>query len=311
MKHFSSNISKALSSTVEQDFEIKIQKINQILKLYLNKLKIWNSQAINRISINQFNDPDMKEETKRYIAIRDLIKEDREIEYLLKEGYAIIDILREFFTGEKITYAIGVEYYGKLYEGNLTLSQILKLAAITVDWKGGMNSLVKLRLSGSNKSQIINMLGKQEVRSSLYTQIRNFASSNKKYNKGNLYEAYKVMKYENGSNEIPPAIWSEDRFLQIYSDVTKNTQSFIKGGDFLNEQIKFFGDSVPSLASLSTIRNFCNFFVQLTNQFSGPSLIQGLQYYFLKQEAIQKAELDIDQYIKDQVDLILKNLNQI
>ena len=42
----------------------------------------------------------MKEELKRYIASKQMIKIAPEIEDLLKEGYQIIDIIREKITGE-------------------------------------------------------------------------------------------------------------------------------------------------------------------------------------------------------------------
>jgi hypothetical protein len=63
----------------------------------------------------------MKEELRRYIATKQMIKVLPEIEQLLKEGYQMIDIIREKITGEQIRYFVGVEYKGRLYEGYVSM----------------------------------------------------------------------------------------------------------------------------------------------------------------------------------------------
>jgi hypothetical protein len=138
--------------------------------------------------------------------------------------------------------------------------------------------LVKLRLSGLSKGNLKDMLEevenlKDSTHSTLYSSIRAYASSTQKYNKGNLYEVYRVLKGRYGSNEIPPASWSAEEFEEVYLSVIRNTASFVKGGDILTEQVKFFGTSVPSLVSLGTIRNTLEAFMAITQSFSGSQLV--------------------------------------
>ena len=304
-------LSSAIAPEIGSNMEAVVANVRTKVTQYLAALEQWNKVATNTIKTPYIQDLDVKPEVRRYIAAKEAIRLQPQIEELLKQGYVIIDLVREFFTGQHITYQVGVEYYGKLYEGQLSMEQIMSLAKVQPDWKGSVNSMVKLRLSGTSKGNLKEML--QEVEdlkkgshTTLYSSIRAYASSTAKYNKGNLYEVYRVLKGRYGANEIPPASWNTEEFEEVYTSVVRNTASFVKGGDILTEQVKFFGTSVPSLAALGTIRTTLATFNAITQTFSGAELTQGLQYYFMKSEDIAAASLAIDPYIEEKVDEIEK-----
>ena len=251
----------------------------------------------------------MKEELKRYIAAKQMIKIAPEIENLLKEGYQMIDIIREKITGEHIRYFIGVEYKGKLYEGYLSMEQILNIAKVTPQWKGSLSSMVKLRLRGTNKGTLAGLLedvgsvrDTDEQHSTLYSAVRAYASASGKSNQGNIYETYRALRARYSSNRIPPAIWNPDEFDALYLATRKNTGSFVTGGDILNDQIKFFGRSVPSLASISTIKDTLTIFVNSLSTLSGVQLDNSLNELFNTNAAINEAASVIDEFIDDTVD---------
>ena len=255
----------------------------------------------------------MKPELQRYITAKEMIKLNPQIEKQLKDGYLIIDKIREYFTGESITYAVGVEYNGKLYEGNLTIEQILNMAQITPEWKGSINSMVKLRLTGTSRGVLASQLQEIEdfksgTHSTLYSSIRAYASSNSKYNKGNIYEAYKVLKYSYGDNRIPPSEWNSEEFESVLMSVKKNTGSYVKGGDILTEQIKFFGGRAPSLTTLATIRTTLKQFNALLSTFSGNKLKTGLNQLFLKEESLAAASQSFEDFTEEEIDKLLSIL---
>ena len=123
----SQELSSEVSTYSNETISLLVSKINN----YLKRVEAWNKRTTAYYNKIAQNDPDMKEELKRYIAAKQMIKIAPEIENLLKEGYQMIDIIREKITGEHIRYFIGVEYKGKLYEGYLSMEQILNIAKVT------------------------------------------------------------------------------------------------------------------------------------------------------------------------------------
>ena len=251
----------------------------------------------------------MKEELKRYIATKQMIKVAPEIESLLKEGYQMIDIIREKITGEQIQYFIGVEYKGKLYEGYVTMEQILNMAKATPQWKGSLSSMIKLRLSGTNKGNLASLL--EEVGSfreeggkhtTLYSAVRAYASASGKTNQGNIYETYRALRARYKDDRIPPAIWNPDEFDTLYLATRKNTGSFVTGGDILNDQVKFFGGSVPSLASISTIRDTLTTFINSISTLSGADLDQALNTLFNNNANLDQVADNLEKYTDDVID---------
>ena len=307
MSSYSQSIKKILSNELSQDIStysietlsLLILKINN----YLKKIELWNKRTTAYYNNTIWSDPDMKDEMKRYLTTKQMIKVMPEIENLLKEGYQIIDIIREKITGEQIKYFIGVEYKGKLYEGYLSMEQILSMAKATPQWKGSLSSTIKLRLSGVSKGDLSKLLEdvgsfreKDEKHSTLYSAIRAYASSSGKTNQGNIYETYRALKTRYSSNTIPSAVWNPDEFDTLYMATRKNTGSFVTGGDILNDQIKFFGGSAPSLASISTIRDTLTIFVNSISTLSGIELVDSLNNLFNNTKVVSEAALTVDDY---------------
>ena len=311
MSTYSQSIKKILSQELGQEvstysaetISLLISKINN----YLKKIDLWNKRTTAYYNKMAQNDPDMKKELRRYIASKEMIKIAPEIESFLKEGYQMIDIIREKITGEQIKYFIGVEYNGHLYEGYLSMEQILSMAKVTPQWKGSLSSMVKLRLSGTNKGTLAGLLedvgsfrDSDNKHSTLYSAVRAYASSNGKTNKGNVYETYRALRSRYKSNNI--AVWDPDEFDALYLATRKNTGSFVTGGDILNDQIKFFGESVPSLASISTIRDTLFAFTNSLSTLSGATLNKSLNQLFNNNPNINKASLEVDIFINETVD---------
>lgn len=144
-----------------------------------------------------------------------------------------------------------------------------------------------------------------EGHSTLWSSIRNYVG--KKTNRGNVYEAYRVMVARQGTNKIPPATWSAEEFDSIFKMVKQNTTSWTKGGDFLNEQIKFFAGN-PSLTTLHTIKQTFEELQNIIQSFSGNDLVQGLQYYFQKDDVTLQAASAIEPFIQEKIDQLLKSL---
>ena len=312
-KILSQELSQEVSSYSTETINLLISKINN----YLKRVEIWNQKTTAYYRQIAQEDPNMKEDLKRYLATKEMIKVMPEIERLLKEGYQIIDIIREKITGEQIKYFIGVEYKGNLYEGYLSMEQILNISKATPQWKGSLSSMIKLRLSGINKSTLADLLEDMgsfrengQKHKTLYSAVRAYASASGKKNQGNVYEAYRDLRSRYSSDTIPPAIWDPDEFDTLYLAARKNTSSFVTGGDILNDQIKFFGRSVPSLASISTIRDTLTIFTNSLSNLSGSSLDQSLNELFNNNSTINNAALAADEAIDEIVDKEILSLLQ-
>ena len=301
----SQELSQAVSSYSHETLVSLTVKINN----YLKRVDGWNKRTTAYYNSIAQNDPDMKEELRRYIATKQMIKVLPEIEQLLKEGYQMIDIIREKITGEQIRYFVGVEYKGRLYEGYVSMEQILSMARATPQWKGSMSSMIKLRLSGTNKGSLADLLEdvgsfreQDGKHSTLYSAVRAYASSSGKTNQGNIYETYRALRSRYSSDNIPPAVWNPDEFDTLYLATRKNTGSFVTGGDILNDQVKFFGGSVPSLASISTIRDTLTTFVNSISNLTGQELDSALNRLFNNNSGLDQAAKDVEAFVDETVE---------
>ena len=205
LKDILSSVLSKESGNYTQSF---LELLNNEIKMFL--LEINNIMYMFNYQINKslMYDQNLSETFRRYIIAKDMIKHQPKIEQILKQGYYIIDQIREAFTGEELLYQVGVTYYGKMYEGKIPLSQILKMSKVEPVWKNSANNIFKLRLSNIQKSELSNILKEDKPEdskhSTLWSSISAYASAQKKKNFGNLYEAYRVLYYQRGSNKIPP-----------------------------------------------------------------------------------------------------------
>ena len=313
--NFAPEIRALIDNELADQGAIYSQDFLNNISLYISKYLQSIQQMENRwnihfkwISVALDSESNLNDYAKRYIAAKDFIKNNNEIESILKQGYEIIDILRENYIGEKIKYSVGVSYRGKLYEGTLNLQDILSIAKIDIIWKSSIDNIFKLRLSGLNKSTLIEKLSTPyDGGSTLYSSIRDY-SKNKKWNEGNLYEAYKLYKIEQGSNRIPPAKFVAEHFEELLAQVRSNTTSFVKGGDILDESVKFFGRSMPSLASLKTIKTTLTSFNEIITQTNMNNIKSGLKLLFDRDATLDGIDLDLKNMTEEEVEKVVSIL---
>lgn len=241
--------------TKESSLIIRNQ-INSYLRLLDKLYSDINLQVIKAKKISK--SIGANEEYMNYQIFKSLSYNQSAVNTLLTSGYSLIDQIRTFFTGEKITYTVGVEYYGTLYEFPMTMDQILSYSKATYNTRAKVENAFKLRLS-ARKKDLVDLAQRHEQKlmssmkdvSSVYSAVRKYTGV-KKLNQGNIYEAYRVYTQRYGF-KVPPSFRTK-QFDKILTEVQSNTASFVQGGDIGEEQIKFFGRSAPSLASTQTIR---------------------------------------------------------
>lgn len=214
--------------------------------------------------INQYEDFDADKTTVEYALFKKLSYQESEIEELLKEGYILMDLLRTFFTGETITYTIGLPYRGVLYEKQMTIEELFQYTHAEYGTKSKINNLFKLRMTNKkglrealqedSHTIVSKMDDASTVWSSIWHYIKSDSANNKNKNLGNAYEVYRVIVGTRGTNEIPPPGPTIDEIESVFDKVRSNTASSMKGGDFMTEQIKYFS-SAPSLVTTSLIRS--------------------------------------------------------
>lgn len=237
----------------------QIKQYNLELKIFYDKIDM-----LSRPIITEQQKDDV---TKTYEIFKQLRYLEPEADKILKDGYRVLDILREFFTKEKITYQIGIEYYGDLYEKTLTLDELLQYTTVSYNTRSKVDNLYKLRMT--NKSGLRQafqqasdtLITKKGDSSTVYSKIREYVkaqpSTSKDKNEGNAYEVYRLLMLErNNKNKIPPNL-SDETIADTFERIRGNITSSIQGGDILTEQVKFFS-SAPSLITTANIRNNLN-----------------------------------------------------
>ncbi len=285
--------------------------LNNNIKAFLGKIDSWQASAKSKLHkyTLTYKDPadqqlhsklHYKEKKKALEGL--LIGPGLTAEQILKEGYLLIDEIRTKITGEEIVYSIGVQYRGKLYEGRVSIQDIISRSKATI---GGdtLDSIVKLRIQAPKsewKSLIEidnNGIAFENNHSSLYTSIRAFSIENKIKNWGNIYETYKLLVNKYGGNRIPPAHFNEMEFIAAYLETVRNTESFAQGGDILNEQVKFFGGSAPSLTTLATIKNVLTRFSAALSTANINVIQETVQSIFMKEDKPKRAAEDLEKEV--------------
>lgn len=254
-----------------------IQTYNLQLENFYNKIQVLSRPIIAE---------NASDTTKTYEIFRKLRYLEPEADKILKDGYIILDMLREFFTKEKITYRIGIEYRGDLYEKTIDLEELLKYTKVDYNTKSKIDNLYKLRMT--NKSNLRQAFQREENTltakrgdsSTVYSRIREYVkaqpSTSKDRNKGNAYEVYRLLMLErNNINKIPPELSNED-IASTFDRIRKNIVSSTQGGDILTEQVKFFS-SAPSLITTANIRNNLKEIEVVFNQFINSNNSQEFQ----------------------------------
>lgn len=288
-----------------------LSALNTSIKGFLKKIETWQMLARSKLNdyMVTYKDPaDQQLYSKLHSAEKKralegiLIGPGLTAESILKEGYILIDEIRTKVTGENITYGIGVQYKGKLYEGTVSMQDIISRAKVEIDGNT-LDSIIKLRIQAPKREwkSLVETendgISFKNDHSSLFTSIRAFSIENKIKNWGNIYETYKLLVSKYGSNRIPPATFNEMEFIAAYLETVKNTESFAQGGDILNEQVKFFGGSAPSLASLATIRDVLTRFSAALSTANMSTIQTAVKEIFMKQNKPKRAAEDLEEEV--------------
>lgn len=313
-------LAEALSSPSEQTTKIYLQQVWGALDNYLNSLNnfYYQIEAQSRPIIDQYESANADKNTISYAVFKHLNYVDGEVEHLLKEGYILMDEIRHFFTGETITYQIGIPYRGTLYEQSITLEELLKYTKIDFNTKSKIDNIFKLRMTNKKgmreafqeNSSIVktSVQDGSTVYSAVWHYINSPGADPRNKNLGNAYEVYRVLiaKRQN-SNKIPPEVTVE-MIESAFTEVRSNVASSIKGGDFLTSQIKYFA-SAPSLATTSLIRTTLQDVRDMFKNFLSTSNIssfkQSIKEMFLKDVSL------VDNLEKDAVILAEEKIDQI
>lgn len=253
----------------ELEANIRIEKIMQIKKQvdnYLEKYKNYSNAILTRYYA--VIGDELSQSTKKYQAIKAINGEQHLIEELLKEGYLYVNIIREFLTGEKILYQVGIfdEEKSELIEGTMSIFEILENSTLDVDSKIVLEDAAKLRMKEMSYQSIgnpvkIDLEGNVENASSVFSAVYNFTHNSlhntPKVNEGVMYETYQsvLIKYYNGKNTpVNPPPLSISKIEEVYNEAKKNNVAYYKGGDIGRIQVKYLGGRPPSITTLSSIK---------------------------------------------------------
>jgi hypothetical protein len=132
----------------------------------------------------------------------------------------------------------------------------------------------------------------------LYSSVQRYlhGTNAKQKNEGNAYEVYRALLAERHYDNIPPAPEvSADEIADEFKRIKRNTISYIKGGDYLDIQIKFFSKA-PSLSSLNTIKvtltDVLNSINSYLNTQNANTLSQELKGIFTKELGSAATEIE-------------------
>lgn len=311
-----------------------IYQLLLLIKPYLNKIQDFKEQInmdLNRIN-KAYSTVDANPTVINYAMLKELNFKTSDVTQMLQEGELLIDQLRSFFTGEVISYEVGFTYKGTLYETSMTLEDFLKQTKMDLNTRSKLNNFLKLRIGTTSKGRFLESLQSNPNNkivmtslsdsSSVYSAIQKYLTNSpktkgKKINLGNAYEIYKVIvARRGGQNKIPPEI-DADLIDATIQEVLSNTASGTVGGDYLNMQIKFFGKSAPSLATLntlsSTLQSLYDDLMEYYNTLDANALKANLQKLFIKDKNMSKAALEIEEEARLQsieyLDKIIDSIN--
>lgn len=212
----------------------------------------------------------IEKQTEAKFRIKGIYNEN-DIVNLLKDGYRLIEYIREFFTGQEIVYSILFDNgNGEIAEAKINLEQLLNAVSneITVQRKkyNSESLLYSAKLSITN-ANIKNFIKEQENSQKLYNLLSSadnqlwdslVAARDKEgldkyaYNKGNIYEAYSVIKNVERFSKIT-YIGQRQHNLAITLIKQKNSIAFYKAGDLGLTQLKAVLGSAADLADMNTL----------------------------------------------------------
>lgn len=323
VKKIIEELKKALAADAPDIVIKQLELFIQSITLYLNKIDNFYISLRDSIStLQQYQDLDADTLTASYALFKLGLNSENNILEILKEGYLLIDSIREQITKEKIVYRIATEKKGQLYEQIVGIDDILANIKISYESRATLNNMYKIRLA-IPKQQIMqqasNMVAQNtEDGSTLYSAIHNYINNQRdsgaKINRGQAYEVYRLMYYQRGKkNRIPPSV-KTDEIVKAFNSVKKNTASYIQGGDLGDEQIKYIGKTMPSLTTTATIRSTLTSIKKIFENYlknsNSKEFQESLEKLFLKKEESLAEQIDKEAYEKAKEE-IERTINQL
>lgn len=240
-------------------FDKNIIQLHGKLKNYKSKAdQVRNILSNNKIPpiSDTFSEQQRNEKISYVIS-----KINYDITNLMQEGYRLIQLLREFFSGQEIVYDIGYERgrgnNKQLHRVTLTMNEALEGATwgrATIGKDGTLDLMLKMtnktRIELQNRNKI-HSFNKDSEEYKLLTKIRLYRDKQpepKKFlNDGQLYEVY-VNFAKDGRYNV-----HESSIASMCRQVKSNTDKFYEKGDIGLIQVKSLLGGKPTFANFSTI----------------------------------------------------------
>ena len=225
------------------------------------------------------------------------------------QGYETIMTIREILTGEKVIYQVGA--YGteskqknsKIIEGSFTFAELEPM--ITAVWRSGEGFILYNNITqkgvryateqaGNEVTEISVYAQEVDQRSTLYSRMYKFyldriagTEREKSFNWGFFYEAYRVLYAKSKlKNRYRPNM---STIAKTYWDIIKNNESFARGGDVLQMQVKASGSRLTTINTIyNQLVNVENALIALKN--NNKNTLQYFNNVFIKQHPGFEAE---------------------
>lgn len=187
-----------------------------------------------------------------------LKKEISELSVLFTQGFGLIIKIREFYTGERISYGYTYKRGKDLYHRD-DISEAELLATIGFSGGSRMNSLiarmkVKPSYKGAKKLDgTFNKIFKQLK----YLNQKHIRGAEPLTKAGFIHEVFVLItedpKYAHWLKNPSSMYQQKSLVYDLFRQARQNTVPFYKSGDIGNVQLKLWDGAAPSLANLNTI----------------------------------------------------------
>lgn len=309
-------INNTLAEALEQPtLELKRQKliplINTLRKIagnidfQSNWLRSYDS------IINNYIDQGMSRTsaiTQGYIEGKIGVKITEEEQTLLRlmlEGYEAVNIVRQIFTGETITYQIGAggQTTGKILEANVSFDELLPY--LYIEHRSSSYS-VRIITTQQNVKQMLEQQhqdvqnsvqqleafvpGASTLYSAVYRYYTDERLQQKKGNWGNMYEAYRLLLARSKKGNL----WKPQNrtIAKAFSTVLSGGGAggaFIKGGDVLTLQAKGgFGSNATLISSDQAVTNALQELADSLQTYVNSGEVQQLEQLLIRKQSGQK-----------------------
>lgn len=318
---------------ITQWLSIKSQ-LDRRLELRLKELEKQEKETEGVQQILNLSGPELRELVNSYSQLHRKIKDLQDINDIsnhFKNGYRLIERIRELFTNQEIIYSIiysGQQKDNKntIYEANLTMEQLLPFLSLTMrdtkieNNRTNLSNSMRIYLSGSmvakaaaaavkeNQNNLMDILA--EIKNpGLWNSLVDFQKnkykgvfkndSNYRGNLGNLYEVYtNLIRTDRGGvfNYIGHEEGKQNTLglaSSLLDAAISDSVPFYKGGDYGLTQLKaVLGGSTRGLADVGTIENTLKELLIALSSTSKKELSESIKRIFLPEESKINDEID-------------------